>query len=192
MWCHCRSCFSQSNIWLGCPRLSGCVWIPKSMNGGTFLTHCCILLIVFKSTHHCAVNRTRAPNQRDISMSVCGRHASSVSIWSMWCYRSTKDRCCPIQARISRLWGGLWCIQERPERPASAPCWLLHCLGPVWRSRLCARHLGLCLPSPHARLRTTGWRHGGASSAWTHWNVCVRSSWRIYRHSDMCSVIFQT
>lgn len=32
----------------------------------------------------------------------------------MWCYRSTKDLCCPIQqgiqARISRPWKGLWCI----------------------------------------------------------------------------------
>lgn len=49
-----------------------------------------------------------------MSTSACGGHAGRLSVWWMWCYRSTKDLCCPIQqgiqAGISSLRRGLWCI----------------------------------------------------------------------------------
>lgn len=64
--------------------------------------------------YHCAVSRADAQNQSNMSMSMYGGHAGRLSVWWMWCYRSTKDLCCPIQqgiqGRISSLWRGLWCI----------------------------------------------------------------------------------
>lgn len=48
------------------------------------------------------------------NMSMCQGHAGCSSFWWMWCYRSTKALCCPIQqgieARITGLWRGLWYI----------------------------------------------------------------------------------
>lgn len=64
--------------------------------------------------YHCVVYIAGAQNLSKLSTSMCGGHAGCLSVWWMWCYRSTKDICCPIQqgiqARISSLWMGLWCI----------------------------------------------------------------------------------
>lgn len=128
--------------------------------------------------YHCVIYRAGAQNRSNMSMSMCGGHAGRLSVWWMWCYRSTKDLCCPIQQgiqdRISSMWRGLWCIcvwlphfckQERLEPLALTLCWLLYCMGPVWRGRLCAIHFGICL---QARLSMTDRQHRGATSAWTH------------------------
>lgn len=101
---------------------------------------------------------TIVPNWSNMSMSVPGRRADRLSVWWMWCYRSTKALCCPIQqgiqAGISRLCVGASdaymplaasSLQTgKARRLASSLCW--HCMGPVWRSKLCAKHFGIWLP----------------------------------------------
>lgn len=111
---------------------------------------------LYISIYCCVIYRAGASK---LSVSMCGKHAGWFSVRWMWCYRSTKGLCCPIQqgiqTRISSQWMGLWlplfCRQERLEL-SSTLCWLLHCVGPVCRASHCAFHFGIYRPTLHAYL----------------------------------------
>lgn len=131
------------------------------------------------------MNTAEAQTLSELSTLTCAGHAGRLSVWWMWCYRSTKDFCCPIQlgiqAGISRLWMGLWCIcapgclisanrkgrSGRPQLSADslivwgAVCWGRLCV-PAW----------VCLPHPRADLSITGRGNSAVQPHLKFVNVC--------------------
>lgn len=136
----------------------------------------------------CVVFRACVLNLSKLSVSMCGGHAGRLSVWWMWCYRSTKDLCCPIQRgiqdRISSMWRGLWCIcasgclNSANRKGLNGWPQLSADSSIVWGQFVGAGfvHCILGSASPPSRLiwvsRAGSFgQHSGATLAW-NWNLC--------------------
>lgn len=133
---------------------------------------------------------------------MCGGHAGRLSVWWMWCYRSTKDLCCPIQQgiqdRISSPWRGLWCICASgclisANRKGSNGWPQLSADSSIVWAQFSGAGFVLCIlgsASPPTRLiwvsqQADLGQNSSAISAWTHQNVFMWISWMLYCPNDV-------
>lgn len=103
------------------------------------------------------------PHTKQMSLCECLWDTDQLSVGWMWCYRSTKSLCWPIQqciqAGISSPWRGLWCtcasgclisVNRRGLDGWTQLGADFHCVGLVECDGLCALHFGVHLNTLHA------------------------------------------